>query len=295
MTSASKPRIGFIGLGTMGNPMATNLLKAGFEVIVWNRTPGKMAPLAKLGAKEGKGPAEVASEVDVTITMVSQPKDIEEVVFRPDGVLDGLKAGSILIDMSTVLPATSRKVAGAVAAKQAEFMDCPVVGSLGPATKGELVILAGGLPGTLERCREILSSMGKQVIHCGDVGMGSTLKLATNLMLAHLMAGFAEAILLIQRAGGDPKKYLEILAGSSFSSPWYGTKGIGVLNRDFNVHFALKHMHKDLRLMGEFAKDVKTALPITKAIEEAFAKAEEQGKAELDYSAIYTMIEGMEP
>ena len=284
-------RVGFLGLGTMGMPMATNVLKAGCPLQVWNRTAGKAEPLRALGAKVGKSPAHVAAEVDVVITMVSQPADVEAVVLGPDGVLDGIKPGAVLIDMSTVSPATSRKLAGSMTTKQAEFLDAPVVGSKGPATDASLVVLVGGLPTTLERVRPILSALGKTIIHAGGVGAGSALKLATNLMLAHLAAGFAEGLLLVQRAGLDPKRYLEVLDAGPFRSPWYQTKGLGMMKRDFTPHFALKHMHKDVRLMKELADDVKVVLPITRAVQQLFAQSEQAGSAELDYSAILSYLE----
>jgi 3-hydroxyisobutyrate dehydrogenase-like beta-hydroxyacid dehydrogenase len=287
--------IGFLGLGTMGTPMATNLAKAGFALTVWNRTVSKMEPLLRLGAKGGKGPAHVAAEADVVIMMVSQPKDVEQIVLGPDGVVDGIKPGAVLIDMSTVSPATSRKLAGAVTTKQAEFLDAPVVGSKGPATEGALVILVGGLPTTLERCRPVLSAMGKTIVHAGGVGMGSALKLATNLMLAHLVAGFAEGLLLVQRVGIEPKRYLEVLEASTFRSPWYQTKGSGLLKRDFSTHFALKHMRKDLRLMGELAAEIGVSLPTTNAVEQLFASSEAAGRGELDYSAILAQLEAAVP
>jgi len=286
-----KTQVGFIGLGTMGTPMATNIAKAGFGLVVWNRTASKVEPFVRVGAKSGKSPAHVAAEVDVVITMVSQPKDVEAVVLGPDGALEGIKPGAVLVDMSTVSPATSRKLAGAVTTKQVEFLDAPVVGSKGPATDGALVILVGGLPGTLERVRPILSAMGKTIIHAGGVGSGATLKLATNLMLAHLAAGFAEGLLLVQKAGLDPKKYLEVLEASTFRSPWYQTKGVGMIKRDFSPHFALKHMHKDLRLMHEVAGEIGLSLPITNAIQQLFATSEAAGKADLDYSAILAQVE----
>lgn len=277
----------------MGTPMALNLLRAGFPLVVWNRTPAKAEPLRAAGAKASNGPAHVAAEVEIIITMVSQPKDVEAVVLGPEGVVEGIRPGAVLVDMSTVSPMTSRKLAAAVTTKQAEFLDAPVVGSKGPATDGTLVILAGGLPMTLERCRPVLLAMGKTVIHAGGVGMGSSLKLAVNLMLAHLAAGFAEGLLLVQRAGLDPKRYLEVLDASTFRSPWYQTKGVGMVKRDFTTHFALKHMRKDLRLMGELAADVKALLPVTGTIEQLFAKSEDAGKAELDYSAILAYLESL--
>ena len=271
--------------------MAMNLARAGFPLVVWNRTVSKVEPLLRVGAKASKSPAHVAAEVEVVITMVSQPTDVEAVVLGPDGVLEGLKSSGVLIDMSTVSPSTSRKLAGAVTTKRAEFLDAPVVGSKGPATEGALVILVGGLPTTLERCRPIFSAMGKTIIHAGGVGMGSALKLATNLMLAHLAAGFAEGLLLVQRAGLDPKRYLEVLEASTFRSPWYQTKGVGMVKRDFTVHFALKHMHKDLRLMSELAQETDVSLPITKAVKQLFAASQTAGKGELDYSAILAVLE----
>ncbi|MBI4323494.1 MAG: NAD(P)-dependent oxidoreductase [Candidatus Omnitrophica bacterium] len=288
-------RVGFIGLGTMGSAMAANLAKAGFSLVVWNRTAAKMEPLVRLGAKASKGPAHVAAETDVIITMVSRPQDVEAVVSGPDGVVEGIKAGSVLIDMSTVSPATSRKLAGAVTTKQAEFLDAPVVGSKGPATQGALVILVGGLPQTVERCRPILLAMGKTIVHAGNVGSGSALKLVTNLMLAHLMAGFAEAVLLAKACGLDPKRFLEVLEASTFPSPWYHTKGAGMLKGDFSPHFALKHMRKDLELMTALGHDLSTRLPITGAIRRLFAQTEDAGHGELDYSAIFPHLAGERP
>lgn len=285
-------RIGFLGLGTMGAPMATNLAKKGFPLVIWNRTASKMESLVRLGAKAGKSPAHVASEVDVVITMVSCPQDVEQVVLGPEGVLEGIKPDAILIDMSTVSPATSRKLAGAATVKRVEFLDAPVVGSKGPATEGALVILVGGLPQTLERCRPMFSAMGKTIIHAGGVGMGSALKLATNLMLAHLAAGFSEGLLLVQRAGLDPKRYLEVLEASTFRSPWYQTKGVGMVKRDFIPHFALKHMSKDLRLMLELGGEIGVELPVTAAIGQLFAQSDSAGKGDLDYSAILAQLEG---
>lgn len=285
------PRIGFLGLGTMGTPMAANLAKAGFPLTVWNRTAAKVEPLLRVGAKPGKSPAHTAAAADIVITMVSRPADVEAVALGPEGALEGLRAGSVFVDMSTVLPATSRKLAGAVAAKQAEFLDAPVVGSKGPATEGTLVILVGGLPTTLERCRPVFAAMGKTIVHAGGVGAGAALKLAVNLMLAHLAAGFAEGLLLVERAGLDPKRYLEVLEASTFRSPWYQTKGVGMIKREFVPHFALKHMRKDLGLMGELAGDVKAAAPVTEAIARLFAESEAAGRSELDYSAILAQLE----
>jgi 3-hydroxyisobutyrate dehydrogenase-like beta-hydroxyacid dehydrogenase len=279
-------RVGFLGLGAMGLPMAANVAKAGFPLQVWNRTTAKAQTLAKQGVKVGKSPAHVANESDIVITMVARPQDVEQVVLGPEGAAEGIRAGSVLIDMSTVSPMTSRKLAGALAAKHVEFLDAPVVGSKGPAADGTLVILVGGLPQTLARCRPVLQAMGKTIIHAGGVGMGSMLKLSANLMLAHLIAGFSEGIALMQRAGPDPSLFLQLIEASTFHSPWYRMKGTPMLKGDFTTHFALKHMAKDLTLMRQLADELKTPLPVTEAIQRLFVDAEASGKAELDYSAI---------
>ncbi len=290
MTTTHRPRIGFIGLGTMGSAMAANLLKAGYPLVVWNRTASRIEPLARLGAKASKSPAHVAADVDIVITMVSAPKDVETVALGPEGVRDGIKPGSVLIDMSTVSPSTSRRVAGAMAAKQAEFLDAPVVGSKGPATDGTLVILVGGLPQTVARCHPILQAMGKTIIHAGNVGAGSALKLATNLMLSHLVAGFSEGLLLTTRAGLDPTLLLQVIDASTFHSPYYRMKGAPMLKGDFSPHFALKHMRKDLDLMAELAKELGAALPVTEAIRRLFQETEQAGHGELDYSSVFKFL-----
>ena len=285
-------RVGFLGLGTMGAPMARSLLRSGVPLAVWNRTPAKIQPLLVAGAKAGKSPAHVAAETDIAITMLARPEDVEAVVLGPDGVLEGIRPGGTLIDMSTVSPATSRRLAASLTTKQAEFLDAPVIGSKGPAAEGTLIILVGGLPTTLERCRPVLAAMGQTIVYAGGVGMGSALKLAVNLMLSHLVAGFSEGLLLAQRSGLDPARYLEALGASTFRSPWYQTKGASMISRNFTAHFALKHMHKDLRLMRELAHETKTRLPITASIERLFADSEASGRGELDYSSILASLEG---
>ena len=271
----------------MGAPMAMNLAKAGFPLVVWNRTAAKIEPLVRVGAKTGKSPAHVAAEVEVVITMVSRPDDVEQVVLGPDGVVEGIQPQAVLIDMSTVLPATSRKLAAAVTTKRAEFLDAPVVGSNGPAADGTLVILVGGLPQTLKRCESILRAMGRTIVPAGNVGMGCALKLATNLMLGHLMAGFAEAVVLAKRCGVNPELLLKVIDGSTFPSPWYRTKGGTMLKGDFSPHFALKLMRKDFELMKQVAQELALRLPVTEAVRRLFADTEAADKGDLDYSVIF--------
>ncbi len=292
---SSKPRIGFLGLGAMGKPMAMNLLKAGYPLTVWNRSIEKTVEFAALEVRIGKSPAHVAAEVDIVITMVSAPQDVEAVVCGPDGVADGIKPGSVLIDMSTVSPETSCKLAGTLAAGGAEFVDAPVAGSVGPATEGTLVILAGGLPNTVERVRPILDVMGKKVIYAGENGKGSALKLATNLMLAHITAGFAEALLLVERSGIDSERFLDVMDNAAFATPWFRSKGQAMLARNFASHFALKHMHKDLKLMLDQAEDTQTPLPVTEAIEKLYTLCAAAGQNDIDYSSVLQFLENNAP
>ncbi len=275
----------------MGRAMAARLRAAGFPLFVYNRTPDKCQPLVQLGATQVRTPQAVAVSSEIVITMVSAPQDVETVVLGHEGAARGLHRGSVLIDMSTVLPATSRMLDAAARAAGAVFLDAPVVGSKGPAETGQLVILVGGSADTLARCRPVLQVLGKSIIHAGDVGQGAALKLCINLILAHLAAGFAEGLALARRADLDPNVLLQVLDASTFHSPWYQTKGRAMIGGDFSPHFALKHMHKDLRLMTLLAQSLEAPLPVTQAVRDLFRTAESQGSGELDYSAILAWLE----
>jgi 3-hydroxyisobutyrate dehydrogenase-like beta-hydroxyacid dehydrogenase len=288
----TQERVGFIGLGTMGRPMAQRLLAAGYPLQVWNRSAEKVLPLLDQGAKAFRSPAALAAESTVIITMVSDPDAVKAVLFGADGVADGLKPGSVVIDMSTVAPATSRDCAAQIAAKQAEFLDAPVLGSVGPAAEGTLAILVGGLPTTLERVQPILQCLGK-TLYAGGIGKGSVLKLTANLILAHLAVGFAEAVLLLEAAGGDVQRLFDAVAAAAFRSPWFQGKGRSMVAGDFRPQFAWKHMHKDIRLMLDLAREQHADLPTTHLIETLYAAGAARFN-ELDFSAILAALHGGE-
>lgn len=295
MTPPLQLQVGFIGLGRMGQPMAQNVLKAGFTLGVWNRTLEKTAPLAASGAKVFSSAAALAAECEVVITMLSAPDDLKAVAFGPDGIADGIRSGSVYIDMSTVDPATSCLLAGRMASGQVEFMDAPVVGSIEPAAEGTLTILAGGLPTTFARVQPILGAMGRSIIHVGEVGMGSTFKLATNLMLAHLTVGFSEALVFLKHSGAAADRFLTVLNNAAFRSPWFESKGRRMIEGNFSTNFAWKHMQKDVQLMLDHAKGKHVRVPVTEAIGRLYREAQsaDPENSERDYSAILAYLNSL--
>src|SRR5216683_7326085 len=198
-----QPRVSFIGLGLMGRPMGHNLLKAGFPLVVWNRTASRADSLVAAGARLAAAPKEAAAAADVLITIVSDPPALEEVLWganeRSGGAFASIKKGAIYIDSSTVSPALARKIAGASGAAGIRFLDAPVTGGTWGAEKGELLFMIGGEAETLEAARPVLSAMGKKLFHLGPSGAGQTIKLAMNLLLALQVGAFAEALALVQR------------------------------------------------------------------------------------------------
>ncbi len=215
-----KPTVGLIGLGLMGGPMGRNLLKAGFPLVVWNRTKAKADDLVREGAKLGADPRAVAEQADVLITIVSDPAALEEVLFGPnggknnDGAMEGLRTGSTLIDSSTVSPELARRVAAACAERGVDFLDAPVTGGTWGAKKGELVFMIGGKAEVLERVRPVLEAVGKKFLLLGPNGAGQTVKLGMNLLLALQVDAFAESLALVTAAGVPAEKLMEVLQSS---------------------------------------------------------------------------------
>ena len=196
-----KPTVGFIGLGLMGRPMAANLLKADYELTVWNRTASRADALVEQGAKRAATPRDVASASDVIFTIVSDPPALESVLWGEAGVFAGMRRGSVLVESSTVTPDLEKRAAAAAVSKGAEFLEAPVTGGTWGAEKGELVFMVGGETETLKRVEPVMSAMGKRFFHLGPVGAGQTVKLAMNLLLALQVEAFAEALALVTRAG----------------------------------------------------------------------------------------------
>ena len=288
MTPAPGPqqKIGLIGLGLMGRPMGLNLLKAGHTLAVWNRTASRAESLVAAGAKLAESPREVASSSDVLLTIVSDPPALEEVLWSKDGVLSGLRRGSIYIDSSTVSPALARKVSAACAERGARFLDAPVTGGTWGAEKGELVFMVGGEAETLKAVEPILGALSKRWFHLGPNGAGQIIKLAMNLILALQVDALAEALALVTGAGIQGEKLVEVMQSSMARAPILDIKAPLLLKGEYPPSFPLRLMHKDLGLALDLANQIGVPLPATAAARETYSAVKGAAKEDLDYAAV---------
>ena len=285
-TELSPRKIGVIGLGLMGRPMAMNLLKAGHTLTVWNRTPERAKELVAAGAKQAKTPREVAEASEVLLTMVSDPPALESVLWGPDGALGGLKAGSTYIDSSTVSPALVKKIAQACQERGVKFLDAPVTGGDWGAREGNLVFMIGGEAETLKEMEPVLGVMGKKWFHLGPNGAGQTIKLAMNAILALQVGAMAEALALVERAGLQGAQLVEVMQASMARSGVLDVKSPLMLKGEYKPSFPLRLMHKDLGLALELANQLGVALPATAAAREVYNYVKGEAKEDLDYSAV---------
>jgi len=286
----SKTKVGLIGLGLMGQPMAMNLLKAGYPLTVWNRTDSRAKELVALGATLAVSPKEVAAASGVLITMVSDPPALESVLWgtngRDSGALASLKPGSTYIDSSTVSPALARKIALTCAERKVCFLDAPVTGGDWGAKKGELVFMVGGEAETLKAVEPILSVLGKRWFHLGPNGAGQTIKLAMNLILALQVDALAEALALVTGAGLKGEGLVEVMQSSMARSGVLDIKAPNLLTGEYKPSFPLRLMHKDLGLALDLGNQLGVALPATAAAREVYSYVKGNAKEDLDYSAV---------
>jgi 3-hydroxyisobutyrate dehydrogenase-like beta-hydroxyacid dehydrogenase len=278
--------VGLIGLGLMGKPMGRNLLKAGFPLVVWNRTRSKADDLVREGAKLAASPRELAAQVDVLITIVSDPPALEEVMFGPEGALDAVRRGSLFIDSSTVSPELARREAAACTERGIDFLDAPVTGGTWGAEKGELVFMIGGKKEVLERAKPVLESMGKRFFFLGPNGAGQTVKLAMNLILALEVEALAEATALVTTAGIAGERLIEVLQSSMGRSALMDVKAPLILKNDYPASFPLRLMHKDVRLALELARAQKIELPAGAAAYSTYSAVKDAAKDDPDYAAV---------
>lgn len=283
-------KIGFIGLGIMGGRMALNLLRAGYSLTVYNRTLEKTQPVAKAGASVAGSPAEVAQNSEIVITMVSDSAALQSVVLGPGGVLESLQPDTVLIDMSTVDPKTSRQIAEAVRAKGGHMLDAPVSGSTLLAEQGTLSIMVGGEESIHERVRDVLLKMGNRTTHVGPNGAAASLKLAVNIIIGVTMQVLAESIVLAERAGVPPEIAVEVLSNSAVASPFLKYKAPQLLQPLGATAFTATMMQKDFTLALQMAREVNVPLPATAAANEVLTMARGLGLGEQDFASVVTVL-----
>lgn len=281
-------RVGFLGLGTMGAPMAKNLKKKGFDVVVWNRTPARAEALKADGLEVAATPTELAGRVDAFCTCVADPGALEAVA---DALAKGARKGQLFIDFSTVSVALVTSLARRFEQLGVDFADAPVTGSRGGAEQGTLVIMAGCTGATLARATPLFQAVGEKVVHCGPVGAGTQVKLAGNALIASMLQAFSEGLLLTQKAGVDPRRLLEVVQASGFRSPYYDFKGKALLERDFTTHFSIDLMHKDLSLFLENAALHRVPTPSAASVRETYNFARAAGLGDRDITAVITAYE----
>jgi 3-hydroxyisobutyrate dehydrogenase-like beta-hydroxyacid dehydrogenase len=283
--------IAYLGLGIMGSGMAANLLKAGYGVTVWNRSPDRRTPLVEQGAKPADTPAQAVANADVILYCLSNDAAVEELVFGQDGILSNVRPGQIAIDHSTVHPATSRREAAAYAEKQVEFLDAPVFGSKNESAAGGLWIVVGGKSVVFERVKPILEPLSESLHYMGETGKGAAMKLTGNLIVAAQIEALGEALILATKAGLDPQDVLDVLHGVDFRSPLFDGMGSTLVKRDFSTSFALKWMLKDANLIAQFAQDLNAPIPAAAAVRENLKAAVNQGWGEENASALIKALE----
>jgi 3-hydroxyisobutyrate dehydrogenase-like beta-hydroxyacid dehydrogenase len=281
-----KPTVGLIGLGLMGKPMGHNFLKAGFPLVVWNRSAGKADDLVRAGAKLGANPRDVAAQADVLFTIVSDPPALEEVLNGANGVFAGLRRGSIYIESSTISPDLARKTAATCAERGIDFLDAPVTGGTWGAEKGELLFMIGGKAETFERAKPVLEAVGKKFFLLGPNGAGQTVKLAMNLILALQVDALAEAIALVSSAGVAGERLVEVMQASMARSGVLDVKAPLILKNEFPASFPLRLMHKDMRLALELAKQQGVSLPAAAAAYGTYSAVKDSSNDDPDFAAV---------
>jgi 3-hydroxyisobutyrate dehydrogenase-like beta-hydroxyacid dehydrogenase len=284
-------KIAYLGLGTMGQGMVGNLLKAGYPVTVWNRTPERGAPFVAGGAQQADTPAQAVREADVIMYCFSDDSAVEAVVFGEGGILAGVREGQIALDMTTLHPDTSRREAAAYAEKGVEFLDAPVFGSKNEAANGGLWIVVGGKKEVFEAVQPILEPLSETTHYMGDTAMGASMKLVGNLIVAAQLEALGEAMLLATQAGLDPEDVLGVLHVTDFKSPIFDGVGAALIKRDFSTHFALKLMLKDANLIARFAQDLNVPIPAAAATREVIKGAVNKGWGDLNASAFIQNLE----
>ena len=279
-------RIGFCGMGTMGSAMAANVARAGFELRVWNRTPGRAAVPVSLGALEAASPKALAADSDVVVLCVSDTPDVEAVLFGADGVAAGLAPGSLIIDCSTIAPAETRAFAERLAASSIGFVDAPVSGGSEGAQKGTLTIMVGGAEADLERAMPVLEAMGSSITHMGPCGAGQATKAVNQVILSGVYLGVAEGMVLAMKSGLDAEKVADALAGGAAGSWVLQNRSGRMIDNDYPLGFRIALHLKDITIALAMAREVGAALPVTAMASQIEAGLVARGFGDDDNSAL---------
>lgn len=289
-SSETSLRVGFIGLGIMGTSMAQNLLRKGFPVTVWNRTQARMEPLLTAGAEGASSPKEAAQEADVVITIVTDSAAVEQVILGPDGVVEGARPGTVVIDMSTISPAVTRRLAEELARRGIDMLDAPVSGGDVGAREGTLSIMVGGKPDVLERSRPVLEAMGRHIVYVGDHGMGQMCKLCNQIVLSMNLLGMAEGLAFAAKAGVDLDTMISVV-GAGAAGSWALTHlAPRVVRGDFDPGFMVRLKQKDLRLALEAAGAMHLPLPGTSLVHQLYASVEAHGGSDDGTQALVQVL-----
>src|ERR687891_66066 len=284
-------QVGFIGLGVMGRPMVRNLLARKFPVVVHNRARGPVDELVNEGAEAARGPGDIAQRSDVGITMLPNSVAVEEVVLGEDGVLGSAKPGLIIVDMSTVAPSTSRRVAEECSERGVSALDAPVSGGERGAIEGALSIMVGGSEETFTQVRDVLGAMGKTIVHVGPPGAGQTVKAANQLLVAGIIELVGEAITLLEASGVDPEPALNVIAGGLAGNRILDLKAASMLARDFTPGARVDLHHKDLGIVMDLARQHDVSLPVTALVAQLMSALRATGRGSLDHTALMLIIE----
>lgn len=289
----AKERIGFIGLGIMGKPMARNLINAGFTLCVHNRSRGSVDELVGEGAAPASSPRAVAENSDIVITMLPDTPDVESAVSGQNGILAGAHEGLLVVDMSTISPVATRRLASELGNRNVRMLDAPVSGGDKGAIAGTLSIMAGGDASDFERVRPVFESLGKTIVHCGEIGSGQIVKACNQIVVALVIEAVSEALVLGSKAGVQPAVILEVLGGGLAQNRVMELRGPTMVQHNFQPGFKARLHRKDLNIILQTAREYGVALPVSAIVDQMFTNLIERGKGDLDHSALLTVVEEM--
>ena len=289
----ANPRIGFIGLGIMGNPMAKHLLKAGYALTIYDIVEASVKDVAAAGAQVAASCKEVAGKSDIVITMVPDSPDVEAAALGGGGIIEGIGGGAIYVDMSTIAPSVAVKVGEAMAEKGVKCLDAPVSGGDVGAKNATLSIMVGGDEDTFNTVKPIFDIMGKNVVLCGPLGAGQTVKACNQVLVAVTIAGVSEALTLGAKAGVDPLKIVQVLSGGLARCGILENRGERMVNGDFDPGFRIRLHYKDLNIIMKTGNDYRVPLPVTSIVHELFNTAMSKDRGELDHSGLLTVLEDL--